>query len=232
MAINLIIGSSSGIGASLAKQLIAEGHQVYGTYHKNSTPPAQGFTGWQSLNVLEEHPDFSFLPEAIDGLVYCPGAINLKPFARIKLDDFVSDYHLQVIGAVKVLQACLPKLKNSQQPSVVLFSTVAVQTGFSFHSVVASSKGAIEGLTKALAAEFAPKIRVNCIAPSITDTPLSAALLNTYEKKEANAQRHPLKKIGKPEDLANLASFLLSEKSSWITGQVIHSDGGISTLKV
>jgi NAD(P)-dependent dehydrogenase (short-subunit alcohol dehydrogenase family) len=107
-----------------------------------------------------------------------------------------------------------------------------MQMGFNFHSLVASSKGAVEGLTKALAAEFAPKIRVNCIAPSITDTPLAGSLLNTDEKKEANAQRHPLKKIGKPEDLANLAAFLLSEKSSWITGPVIHVDGGMSSLKV
>ncbi|MCE2994832.1 MAG: SDR family oxidoreductase, partial [Flammeovirgaceae bacterium] len=131
-----------------------------------------------------------------------------------------------------VIQACLPKLKNAAQPSIVLFSTVAVQTGFNFHSLVAASKGAVEGFTKALAAELAPKVRVNCIAPSITDTPLAAALLSTDEKKEANAQRHPLKKIGKPEDLANLASFLLSEKSSWITGQILHADGGMSSLKV
>jgi NAD(P)-dependent dehydrogenase (short-subunit alcohol dehydrogenase family) len=232
MATYLIIGASSGIGASLAKQLIAEGHQVYGTFHKTTIPPSEGRTKWQSLNVLDENPDFSFLPDVIDGLVYCPGAVSLKPFTRIKPDDFVSDYRLQVIGAVKVIQACLPKMKNTAQASIVLFSTVAVQTGFNFHSLVSSSKGAVEGLTSALAAEFAPKIRVNCIAPSITDTPLAAALLNTEEKKEANAQRHPLKKIGRPEDLANLASFLLSEKSSWITGQVIHADGGMSNLKV
>ena len=193
---------------------------------------ADGFTKIQPLNVLDENPDFSFLPDVIDGLVYCPGAVNLKPFARIKPEDFVADYQLQLIGAVKVIQACLPKLKNSPQASIILFSTVAVQTGFNFHSLVASSKGAVEGLTKALAAEFAPKIRVNCIAPSITDTPLAATLLNTAEKKEANAQRHPLKKIGNPEDLANLAAFLLSEKSSWITGQVLHADGGMSSLKV
>ncbi|MBL7874738.1 MAG: SDR family oxidoreductase [Cyclobacteriaceae bacterium] len=232
MAAHVIIGSSSGIGSSLAKQLIAEDHQVYGTFYKTTTASAAGFAAWQPLNVLDENPDFSFLPDVIDGLVYCPGAVNLKPFARFKPDDFLSDYQLQVIGAVKVIQACLPKLKNSSQASVVLFSTVAVQTGFNFHSLVSSSKGAVEGLTRALAAEFAPKIRVNCIAPSITDTPLAAALLNTDEKKEANAQRHPLKKIGRPEDLANLASFLLSEKSSWITGQIIHVDGGMSNLKV
>lgn len=231
MANILIVGASSGIGSALAKQLIASGHQVVGTFNK-TTQPASGFAAYQSLNVLDESLDLSFLPDTLDGLVYCPGAVNLKPFARFKPEDFISDYQLQLVGAVKVIQACLPKLKNAVSPSIVLFSTIAVQTGFNFHSLVASSKGAVEGLTKALAAEFAPKIRVNCIAPSITDTPLAGTLLNTEEKKEANAQRHPLKKIGKPEDLANLAEFLLSEKSSWITGQVLHADGGMSSLKV
>ncbi|MEP6597760.1 MAG: SDR family oxidoreductase, partial [Ginsengibacter sp.] len=115
--------------------------------------------------------------------------------------------------------------------SIVLFSTVAVQTGLPFHAQVAASKGALEGLTKALAAEFAPKIRVNCIAPSLTDTPLASSLLNTGQKAEANAQRHPLKRIGTTADIANLAEFILSDKASWITGQIIHVDGGISTLK-
>jgi NAD(P)-dependent dehydrogenase (short-subunit alcohol dehydrogenase family) len=228
----VIIGASSGIGRALAQVLVNEGHRVYGTFNKTTENRPEGLTGYTHLNVLDENPDFSFLPENIDGLVYCPGAVNLKPFARIKPEDFISDYQLQLVGAVKVVQACLPKLKNSSQASVVLFSTVAVQTGFNFHSLVASSKGAVEGLTKALAAEFAPKIRVNCIAPSITNTPLAGTLLNTDEKKDANAQRHPLKKIGQPEDLANLAAFLLSEKSSWITGQVLHADGGMSSLKV
>lgn len=228
----VIIGASSGMGRALAQLLVNEGHRVYGTFNKTTENRPEGLTGYTHLNVLDENPDFSFLPENIDGLLYCPGAVNLKPFARIKPEDFISDYQLQLVGAVKVVQACLPKLKNSSQASVVLFSTVAVQTGFNFHSLVASSKGAVEGLTKALAAEFAPKIRVNCIAPSITNTPLAGTLLNTDEKKDANAQRHPLKKIGQPEDLANLAAFLLSEKSSWITGQVLHADGGMSSLKV
>ncbi|MBY0432981.1 MAG: SDR family oxidoreductase [Cyclobacteriaceae bacterium] len=231
MANILIIGASSGIGASLAKQLIAKGQQVFGTFNK-TTVSTDGFAKLQLLNVLDENPDLSFIPDVLDGLAYCPGAVNLKPFARIKPEDFISDYQLQLVGAVKVIQACLPKLKNSNQASVVLFSTVAVQTGFNFHSLVAASKGAVEGFTKALAAEFAPKIRVNCIAPSITNTPLAGTLLNTDEKKEANAQRHPLKKIGQPEDLAYLAAFLLSEKSRWITGQVLHADGGMSSLKV
>lgn len=231
MANILIVGASSGIGSALAKQLIAFGHQVFGTFNK-TIQPASNFAAYQPLNVLDESLDLSFVPDTLDGVVYCPGAVNLKPFGRIKPEDFISDYQLQLVGAVKVIQACLPKLKNAASPSIVLFSTVAVQTGFNFHSLVASSKGAVEGLTKALAAEFAPKIRVNCIAPSITDTPLAGTLLNTEEKKEANAQRHPLKKIGKPEDLANLAEFLLSEKSSWITGQVLHADGGMSSLKI
>ncbi len=228
----VIIGASSGIGRALAQLLTHEGHLVYGTFNKTTENRPDGLTGYTHLNVLDENPDFSFLPDNINGLVYCPGAVNLKPFARIKPEDFVADYQLQLVGAVKVIQACLPKLKNSPTASIVLFSTVAVQTGFNFHSLVASSKGAVEGLTKALAAEFAPKIRVNCIAPSITNTPLAGTLLNTDEKKEANAQRHPLKKIGQPEDLANLAAFLLSEKSSWITGQVLHADGGMSSLRV
>ena len=232
MANILIVGASSGIGATLAKQLMAEGHQVYGTFHQSTSTADTGFTQLQALNVLDENPDFSFLPDVLDGLVYCPGALTLKPFARLKPEEFIADYQLQLVGAVKATQACLAKLKNAASPSIVFFSTVAVQTGFNFHALVASSKGAIEGLSRALAAEFAPKIRVNCIAPSLTDTPLAAALLNTAEKKEASALRHPLKKIGQPEDIANLAAFLLSEKSGWITGQVLHVDGGMSSLKI
>jgi NAD(P)-dependent dehydrogenase (short-subunit alcohol dehydrogenase family) len=227
----LIIGASSGIGFALGKQLSAEGHQLYGTFHKTPSAFLDDNVKMHSLNVLDENLDLTFLPDLLDGLVYCLGSLVLKPFARIKPEDFAADFQLHLVGAVKVIQGCLPKLKNSAQASIVLFSTVAVQAGFNFHSMVASSKGAIEGLTRALAAELAPKIRVNCIAPSITDTPLAASLLSTDEKKEANAQRHPLKRIGKPEDLANLSGFLLSEKSSWITGQVLHADGGMSSLK-
>ncbi|MEJ7644900.1 MAG: SDR family oxidoreductase [Chryseolinea sp.] len=231
MANVLIIGASSGVGSVLAKQLILDGSQVFGTFNKTTTA-VEGFIELKPFDVLDAQPDFEFLPDTLDGLVYCPGLVLLKPFSRIKPEDFVADYQLQLVGAVKVIQACLPKMKNSVRASIVLFSTVAVQTGFNFHSLVASSKGAVEGLTRALAAELAPTIRVNCIAPSITDTPLAAALLNTDLKRETNAQRHPLKKIGKPEDLANIAAFLLSEKSGWITGQVLHVDGGMSSLKV
>jgi NAD(P)-dependent dehydrogenase (short-subunit alcohol dehydrogenase family) len=228
----LIIGASSGIGKQLTEQLAAQGAQVFATYNQSVPPAIGGAVSWRRLDARDENPDFSFLPDALHGVVYCPGAISLKPFARIKPEDFMQDYQLQVLGAVKTLQAAFPKLKNAEQASVVLFSTVAVQTGFNFHSLVSASKGAIEGLTRALAAEWAPKIRVNAIAPSITDTPLAAALLNTEEKRAANAQRHPLRKVGAPADLANLAEFLLSEKSGWITGQVLHADGGMSSLKV
>jgi NAD(P)-dependent dehydrogenase (short-subunit alcohol dehydrogenase family) len=227
-----IIGASSGIGAQLTRQLLDSGHRVLATWHSREPSFDHPRLEWFPLNVLDEMPDLSFLPDTLHGLAYCPGSINLKPFARIKPEDFSKDYQLQVLGAVKTLQAALPALKKADQASVVLFSTVAVQSGFNFHSLVSSSKGALEGLTRALAAELAPKLRVNAIAPSITDTPLAATLLNTEEKKQANAQRHPLRKVGSPEDIANLAEFLLSPKSGWITGQIIHADGGMSALRV
>jgi NAD(P)-dependent dehydrogenase (short-subunit alcohol dehydrogenase family) len=168
----------------------------------------------------------------LDGLVYCPGAINLRPFSRITPNDFTQDFNLQVGGAIKVIQAVLPALKSSGNASIILFSTVAVQLGLNFHTQVSVSKGAIEGLTKALSAELAPSIRVNCIAPSLTDTPLAASLLNTEQKVEANALRHPLKRIGKVNDISEMACFLLSNKSSWITGQIMHVDGGMSAIKL
>jgi NAD(P)-dependent dehydrogenase (short-subunit alcohol dehydrogenase family) len=226
----VIIGASTGIGRQTALQLATHSN-VFGTYNKTSTESTPNLS-YHLVNVLDENIDLSFLPETIDGLVYCPGSINLKPFARIKPEDFVQDYQLQVVGAIKIIQQLLPKLKTSPQASIVLFSTVAVQTGFNFHTQVAASKGAIEGLTKALSAELAPTIRINCIAPSITDTPLAGSILNTDEKKEANAQRHPLKKIGTASDIAHMVEFLLSEKSSWMTGQVLHVDGGMGTIKM
>lgn len=225
----LIVGASSGIGKALAQQLATEGHQVTGTYHNTSVEEGENITFHQLDVTVDFDPDF--FPEQLDGLVYCPGSINLLPFKRIKPEDYAADLNLQVLGAIRVIQAALPALKKSPTASIVLFSTVAVQSGFTFHSQVAVSKGAIEGLTKALAAELAPLIRVNAIAPSLTDTPLASKMLSTDQKREANAQRHPLKRIGTPQDMANAASFLLSEKSSWITGQIMAVDGGMSGIK-
>ncbi len=226
----LIIGGSSGIGKALVHILDKSKNNVFSTYFFSDSKEEMEVS-YHHLNVLDDDLDFSFLPDKLDGLVYFPGSIQLAPFHRIKPADFTKDFDFQVTGAIKVIQAVLPKLKASENSSIVLFSTVAVQTGFTFHSQVAASKGAIEGLTRALAAELAPSIRINAIAPSITDTPLAAKYLSTDAKIAANAERHPLKKIGKPEDLAEMAAFLLSDKSSWMTGQILHVDGGISVVR-
>lgn len=227
----LVVGASSGMGKAIAAQLVNEGHQVFATYHSHPMEAMPNISS-HALNVLDEVLDFSFLPASLDGLVYCPGAISLRPFARIQATDFTQDFNLQVVGAIKTIQAALPALKTSGNASVVLFSTVAVQLGLNFHTQVAVSKGAIEGLTKALSAELAPTIRVNCIAPSLTDTPLAASLLNSEQKVEANAQRHPLKRVGTAQDMSEMTCFLLSPKSSWITGQILHVDGGMSSIKL
>ncbi|MDB4291175.1 SDR family oxidoreductase [Cyclobacteriaceae bacterium] len=228
----LIIGGSSGIGASLIEKFTNDpNYQVIATFNQGNIPTAQNIKTFK-FDVLSDTLDLSILPEAIDGVVYCPGSINLLPFHRIKLDAFRADFELQVMGAIKIIQTILPHLKKSISASIVFFSTVAVQSGFNFHTQVAASKGAIEGLTRSLAAELAPKIRVNAIAPSLTDTPLASKLLGSDEKKQANAERHPLKKIGTSENMAEVVEFLLSEKSQWMSGQIMAIDGGISTLRV
>lgn len=186
-----------------------------------------------ALDVSAEFLDLDTLPEILHGLVYCPGSIVLKPFQRLSIDDFLADFNLNLLGAVKVVQGCLTRLKKSPTgSSIVLFSTVAVKTGMAFHASVASAKGAVEGLTRALAAEFAPRIRVNAIAPSLTETPLAEKLLSNEDKRRAAAERHPLKRIGSPRDIAQLAVHLLSDNGSWITGQIMHVDGGMGSLRV
>lgn len=220
----VIIGGNSGIGQSVVSLLEAQQANLF-LYSKSG----EGTTKLDISSDFEEMPN---LPETVDGLVYLPGTINLKPFHRISLSDFQQELEINFLGAVRVLQHCMKALKKSDTPSVVLYSTVAVQTGMGFHASIAAAKGAIEGLTRSLAAEWAPsKIRVNAIAPSLTDTPLASSLLSTEDKKEASNKRHPLGRFGRPEDIAHATVFLLSESSSWMTGQIIHLDGGMSNLK-
>lgn len=227
----LVVGASSGIGHGIALELLKKGHQVYGTYFNAALDSLDGGITWSRWDARNPEFDPTFLPDTLDGVVYCPGSISLKPFHRIPVAGFLDDYMLNVGGAVAALQATMERLKKAENPAILLFSTVAVQMGFPFHAQVAASKGAIEGLTRALAAEWAPKIRVNCIAPALTQTPLAAQLLSSAEKIEAHAQRHPLKRIGTVADIASMAAFLLLETGSWITGQVMHVDGGSSVLR-
>ena len=226
----VVIGGSSGIGKAVVELLENEGASVFSTYNENETSN-RGNVKFQKYDVMTETLNLENFPEQIHGLVYCPGSINLKPFHRFTEDDFIQDFKLQVLGATKVIQQLLPRMKKSENASIVLFSTIAVQTGFNFHSQVAISKGAIEGLTRSLAAEFAPTIRVNAIAPSLTQTNLASKLLSSDEKIAAQADKNPLKKIGSPEDIAQAVTFLLTDKSSWVTGQILHIDGGFSSIK-
>ena len=225
----LVIGGGSGIGKSTVDKLLNEGHHVWTTYNTSEINASTNLT----VQQVDTSGNFTLnnLPEELNGLIYAPGSINLAPFHRLKPEDFIKDYEFQVGGAIRSIQQALKALKKGNG-SIVLFSTVAVQTGFNYHSQVASSKGAIEGLTRSLAAEFAPTIRVNCIAPSLTNTPLATKFINSDAKMEANAKRHPMQRVGETKDIVNAISFLINPENSWVTGQVLKVDGGISSIKL
>ena len=222
----LLIGGSHGIGYNLA-QILSEKHEVY---IASRTKELIG-----EMNVIHiafdaqtDSLDQSSLPEQLDGFVYCPGSINLKPFKMLSLDSFREEMEINFFNMIQIVQDIMPRM--AQGSSMVFFSTVAVGTGMPFHTSIAAAKGAVEGFVRALAAEYAPKVRCNVIAPSLVDTPLAARLLNNDRKKEMMAERHPLKRVGKAEDIAGLAAFLLQDSGSWITGQVLGVDGGLSAL--
>lgn len=224
----LLIGGSQGIGHSLA-QLLQENHHVFVASRSWEITDLPKVTHIP-YDVTKDTLDTSLLPNEIHGFVYCPGSINLKPFKMLSIETFQEDMHLNFFSLVNTIKQIMTYMVEGS--SMVFFSTVAVQTGMPFHTSVAAAKGAIEGFTKSLAAEYAPKIRVNAIAPSLVDTPLAARLLNNEKKKEMMAQRHPLKRVGKAGDMAKIAQFLLSSDSSWMTGQILGVDGGLSTLNV
>lgn len=227
----MVVGATSGIGKALTEKLTVEGASVYAVSRtEDGTNP--GIIDYAAIDIVNEDIPAEIIPDTLDGLVYCPGSIVLKPFRSLSEEQFRADYDINVMGAVRAIKATLKALKKSEQPaSVVLFSTVAVQQGMPFHASIAAAKGALEGLTRSLAAELAPHIRVNCVAPSLTDTPLASKILSSPERIDASNQRHPLKRIGTSADVANTAYFLLSDDSSWMTGQILGVDGGMSSLR-
>jgi NAD(P)-dependent dehydrogenase (short-subunit alcohol dehydrogenase family) len=216
----VIFGTSHGIGSAIANSLI-ESNQIY------SYSRTQGVGTWSEWSH-DQDLKVDHLPDVIDAVIYCPGTINLKPFHTIKDEDLRQEFEINYFAAVKVLKTLYPRLKKSSHASVVLFSTVAVSKGMNFHSSIAAAKGAIEGLVRALAMEWAPAIRVNAVAPSLVDTPLAQKLTSNASVLDATIQKHPLKRIGKVEDIAQAALFLIDDKNSWVTGQILHVDGGLS----
>ena len=224
----LLIGGSTGIGFQIS-ELLKSNHNVIVASRNTGDLDTDKVTHLE-FDVLKDDISSLDLPDQIDGLVYCPGSIDLKPFKMIKPENFEKEMQLNFFGLMRSVQGLLDKLKNSNQASLVFFSTVAVKVGMPFHTNIAAAKGAIEGFAKSLAAEYAPNFRVNVIAPSLTDTPLAEKLLSSEDKRKKMDQRHPLKRVGKAKDIANLAAFLLSDESGWITGQVLGVDGGLSTI--
>ncbi len=232
----VILGATGSIGSSLAKKLAESGEELHLVGRDESSLSALAKelnSNFTVCDVLEENFSEKILEdlkdEQINGLAFCIGSIDLKPLKLTKKSDFMQSFNLNLISATEVIKTLADNLKKNKG-SVVLFSTVAVKQGFPNHAIVSSAKGAIEGLTLALAAEFAPNVRVNCIAPSLTDSKISNFLLKNEKVAEGIAKMHPMKRIGKGGDSASVAKFLLSDESSWITGQILGVDGGRSSV--
>ena len=227
MCTYLFAGASSLMARETAKQLKNMGHRVIGISRNTD------LTTYDKVYPIENYTFGSFpvIDESINGIVYYPGTINLKPFHRITAAEFLEDYTINTFGAAAFAQSYLNQLKKAENPSIIFMSSVAAQTGMPFHSSIAMAKGAIESLTKSLAAELAPTIRVNCIAPSLTHTPLSEKFTSSPEKLEASKLRNPMRKVGSPEELAQTIFFLLTQ-GNWITGQVISVDGGMNNIRL
>jgi len=226
----VLIGGSYGIGFQLAQQLANEGNTVHVFARTIGNIVESSNLIFYSHDVLKDKLDPSIISNKIDGLVYLPGSIQLKPFHRLGKQDFLDDFQINFLGAVESIQAFLPQLKEAKG-SIVLISSIAATTGMPFHTSIGAAKGAIEGFAKSLAAELAPNVRVNVVAPSLTDTPLAERFLSSPEKIEASSKRHPLGRVGTAEDISEAISYLLSPKSSWVSGQVLHIDGGMSSLR-
>ncbi len=228
----LIVGGSRGIGFATAQRLANDGHEIWACARSRpETVDATSIRFFQ-FDVLSDNLNSDELPDSLDGFVYCPGTITLKSMRTLKDEDFRKDWEINFLGAMRCIKSALPLLQKSALSSIVLFSTVAVQQGMPFHTSIAAAKGAIEGFTRSLAAELAPGVRVNCIAPSLTDTGLAARLLSNEQRRQETAKRHPLQRYGLPADIAAITALLLSDDASWITGQVISVDGGLSHLRV
>jgi 3-oxoacyl-[acyl-carrier protein] reductase len=223
----IIIGGSKGIGNAIVNEL-SETHKIINLSRTAPEITHTNVTHYYCDILVDDLPDI----EELDGLIYCPGSINLKPVSRLSLDDFRDDFEINVIGAVKSIQKYLPQLKKGKNPSILLFSTVASKLGMPYHTSVAASKSAVEGLVKSLGAELAPTIRVNAIAPTVTNTQLASQLLRNDKMIENITERHPLKKILSPEEVAATAVFLMSDKAASFSGQIFEMDCGIVSFKI
>lgn len=227
----LIVGGSSGIGLETVRALTQRGDEVTVWSRHRSDELTELGCAHVEVDVTADLDGIE-IPDGLGGVGYFPGSINLAPFERLKLDAFRGDYEINVMGAVKVLQRVVPRLARDGGGSVVLVSTVAVTTGLAYHASVAAAKAGVEGLMRALAAEYAAKnVRFNAIAPSLTDTPMASRLLRNDEMRERSAERHPLKRVGTPSEMAAAAVYLLGPDSGWVSGQVLHVDGGMSSLR-